>query len=466
MAKKTPQKEIKIAYIGGGSRYWAQMVMTDLALESRLTGEIVLYDVNYGAALANVKRSKKIYGHKDAKTTFNVSATKSIKKALTGADFVFLSILPGPMQMFANDIDIPKKYGILQPVGDTAGPGGISRAMRTVPTYEEYAHQIMRYCPDAWVINYTNPMTLCTRSLYATEPDIKAFGCCHEVFGTQNRLSRIVQEAKGLKKKPARQEIKTDVAGVNHFTWVTKATYQGEDVFPLVDKHIRQKGFWNSCAEWAEGQKAKGLFFGSQGKVAFDLYRHFGALGAAGDRHLSEFVPWYTTSEENLHKLGVVLTPSEFRLGTWELPQNAPGKDQAKSDSKKDDNKLKGSGEEGVQQMLALLGLDELDTNVNIPNRGQILELPLDAVVESNAQFRHDSLRPVTPVSMPAGTAALVRRVVEVQELTLRACQERSKELAFQAILLDPLCRIPTDKARKMFNEMVRANKDMLQGWK
>ncbi|MFW6302986.1 MAG: alpha-glucosidase/alpha-galactosidase [Candidatus Sumerlaeota bacterium] len=465
--KKTAQKEIKVAYIGGGSRYWAQMVMTDLALAPELTGEIVLYDVNYGAALKNVKRAKDIYGHKDAKTVFKVSATKSIRKALTGADFVFLSILPGPMQMFANDIDIPKKYGILQPVGDTTGPGGISRAMRTVPIYEDYARQIMRYCPDAWVINYTNPMTLCTRSLYATEPDIKAFGCCHEVFGTQNRLSRIVQEARGLKQKPARQEIKTDVAGVNHFTWVTRALYQGEDIFPLVDKHIRQKGFWSDKSEWAEEQKARGKFFGSQGRVAFDLYRRFGALGAAGDRHLAEFVPWYTTSEENLHRWGVVLTPSEFRLGTWEPPQNAPSQDDdAKKKTQKDEDKLKGSGEEGVLQMLALLGMADLDTNVNIPNRGQIPELPLDAVVESNAQFRHDSLRPVTPTPLPAGASALVRRIVDMQELTLRACQEKSKDLAFQAMLLDPLCRVPTDQAKKMFNEMVRANKDMLEGWK
>jgi alpha-galactosidase len=131
----TVKTEIKIAYVGGGSRYWAQMVMTDLALCPHLTGELVLYDINHPAAQENVKRARKIYGHPDAQTKFRVRATKSIRDALTGADFVFLSILPGPMQMFANDLDIPLKYGIIQTVGDTTGPGGISRALRTIPTY-------------------------------------------------------------------------------------------------------------------------------------------------------------------------------------------------------------------------------------------------------------------------------------------------------------------------------------------
>lgn len=145
--------DIKIAYIGGGSRYWAKMVMTDLALCPHLTGEIALYDIDHRAALANVERAKAIYSHPDARTTFEVHAHRTAETALQDADFVFLSILPGPMQMFANDIDIPAKHGILQTVGDTTGPGGISRALRTVPIYVDYAHQIMELCPQAWVIN-------------------------------------------------------------------------------------------------------------------------------------------------------------------------------------------------------------------------------------------------------------------------------------------------------------------------
>ncbi len=291
---KTPI-DIKIAYIGGGSRYWAQMVMTDLALCPHLTGEIALYDINYDAALKNVERAKAIYGHPEARTTFEVNAYHTPEQVFVDADFVFLSILPGPMQMFANDIDIPKAYGILQSVGDTTGPGGISRALRTVPTYVEYAHQIMEHCPDAWVINYTNPMTLCTAALYAAEPEIKAFGCCHEVFGTQHMLAELVHERMDVP-MPRRQEIRTDVAGVNHFTFVPRAAWQGEDLYPLLYDHMQQDGFWDDRTEWSEMAKAQGLWFSSQRLIAFDFLRNFGVLGAAGDRHLAEFVPWYLTT--------------------------------------------------------------------------------------------------------------------------------------------------------------------------
>jgi alpha-galactosidase len=116
--------------------------------------------------------------------------------------------------------------------------------------------------------------------------------------------------------------------------------------------------------------------------------------------------------------------------------------------------------------MLALLGVGELDTNVNLPNVGQIAGLPLGAVVESNAQFRKGSLSPVVPKPLPAGLLTLMRRIVGVQQLTLQAAIDKDADLAFQALLNDSLCRIPVDQAWIMFNELLRANKDMLPGWK
>ena len=452
--------EVKIAYIGGGSRYWAQMVMTDLALTPALTGEIALYDIDHAAALRNVERAKAIYGQPDARTSFAVNAYRTPEEVFDGADFVFLSILPGPMQMFANDLDIPAKYGILQTVGDTTGPGGISRALRTVPIYKDYAHQIMEHCPDAWVINYTNPMTLCTAALYAAEPEIKAFGCCHEVFGTQELLADLVHELRGVP-KPRRQEIKTDVAGVNHFTFIPRATWQGRDLYPLLYETMEQSGFWEDRTEWSEMARGTGLWFSSQRLVAFDFLRNFDVLGAAGDRHLAEFVPWYLTSEADLHRWGVILTPSSYRLGTWQPPQNAPGV-TARANH---DTHLSPSGEEGVQQMLALLGVESLDTNVNLPNVGQMPNLPLGVVVETNAQFRQNQLSPVVPDPLPDGLLSLVRRVVDVQQMTLDAALLKNRDIAFQALLHDPLCRIPTDRAHAMFDELLEANKAMLPGW-
>ncbi len=460
MTENTPI-EIKIAYIGGGSRYWARMVMTDLALCPHLTGEIALYDIDYEAALRNVERAKAIYSHPDARTTFAVNAYQTAAEALVDADFVFLSILPGPMWMFANDIDIPARYGILQTVGDTTGPGGISRALRTVPIYVDYAHQIMELCPDAWVINYTNPMTLCTAALYAAEPDIKAFGCCHEVFGTQEMLAGLVNAYLDVP-RPPRHEIKTDIAGVNHFTFATRILWNGLDLFPILEEHMEQEGFWVDRTPWSLQAKARGLWFSSQKLVAFDFLRRFGALGAAGDRHLVEFVPWYLISEENLHRYGVILTPSSYRLGTWQPPQDAPG---VVAQGMRETDGLRHSGEEGVAQLLALLGVEPLDTNVNLPNMGQLPHLPLGAVVETNAQFRKDSLTPLVPKALPFGLETLVRRVVDVQQMTLDAALERDKDLAFQALLNDPLCRISVDQAWAMFNELLEANKAMLPDW-
>lgn len=455
--------EIKIAYIGGGSRYWAQMVMTDLALCPHLTGQIALYDIDYEAAARNVERTKKIYSHPEAQTAFDVEAYRDIEPVLADADFVILSILPGPMQMFANDLDIPKKYGVLQTVGDTTGPGGISRALRSVPIYLDYAHQIMIHCPEAWVINYTNPMTLCTSALYAAEPEIQAFGCCHEVFGTQRMLAELVARYWN-KPTPPRAEIKTDIAGVNHFTFATEATWHGRDLYPLLHDHMQQKGFWRDRTAWAEKAKREGRWFDSERLIAFDFLRRFGVLGAAGDRHLAEFVPWYLTSKAALHRYGVILTPSSYRLGTWQPPQNAPAAD-AGDESREKDTMLIYSGEEGVPQMLALLGVEPLDTNVNLPNRGQMPDLPVGAVVETNAQFRDNSLKPIVPRPLPQGAQSLVQRIVTVQQMTLAAAIARDKDLAFQALLNDPLCRIPTDHAWAMFNELLDANRAMLPGW-
>jgi len=451
-------ERIKIAYIGGGSRNWARHVMTDLALCEHLEGEIALYDIDHAAAERNVALAKEIYGHPDAVTTFDVYACQTAAKALSGADFVFLSILPGPMEMFANDIDIPARYGILQTVGDTTGPGGISRALRAVPVYVDYAHQIMEHCPQAWVINYTNPMTLCTSAFYAAEPKIKAFGCCHEVFGTQHRLARLVGQHLDAS-LPKRQEIKTDVAGVNHFTFATAARWNGIDLFPLIEKHIAEDGFWADRSEWAQEQSRNGNWFRSQGLIACDFFRRFGALGAAGDRHLVEFVPWYLVSEADIHRYGVILTPSSYRLGTWQPPADRPEREMP------DAEHLHRTDEEGVDQMMALLGIHPLDTNVNLPNRGQIPGLPLGAIVETNAQFRKDSLTPIVPAPLPAPVLGLVRRVVEVQQLTLKAAMTKNVDLAFQALLLDPLCRIPVDRAWEMFQEMLQANAEMLPGW-
>ena len=138
-------------------------------------------------------------------------------------EFVIISILPGTFDHMASDVHLPEKYGIYQSVGDTAGPGGLVRALRTIPMFVEIAEAIKEYCPETLVINYTNPMTLCVKTLYRVFPQIKAFGCCHEVFGTQKILRNMYQLATG-ENDVERDEVIVNVQGINHFTWFDRAS--------------------------------------------------------------------------------------------------------------------------------------------------------------------------------------------------------------------------------------------------
>jgi alpha-galactosidase len=204
--------------------------------------------------------------------------------------------------------------------------------------------------------------------------------------------------------------------------------------------------------------KRRQSWFEYSGRVALDLFRRFGALGSAGDRHLVEFVPWFATSEENLHRWGVILTPYAYRIARSRLPD--------KELAHYSRTPIKASEEEGVRMIEALLGLEPLDTNVNLPNHGQMADVPLGAVVETYAQLRRDRATPVVAKSLPPGAQALVRRIIDVQALTLRAALTRDVGLAFQALLADPLVRIPTDDAWKMFTAMLRHLRPCLPGWR
>ena len=444
-AASSEKAEIKIAYIGGGSRQWAPVLMGDLALSTHLEGELCLYDIDHVAAQRNAERGNRLFDHPDAATRFVVRQEDALAAALAGADFVVISIEPGPTALRYADLEIPAKYGILQTVGDTTGPGGILRGLRSVPIFTEFAAEIMTHCPDAWVINYTNPMSLCTAALFAAAPEIKAIGCCHEVFGTQKMLSSLAAKWYGVT-APQRNEIDLAIAGVNHFTFATSARWQGHDLLGRLREKIAAPDFFASRADEARRAVAKEEWYASSSLVACDFLQRFGVLGAAGDRHLVEFVPWYLQNEEELHRWGVVVTPY-----SWRLKRSTTPVDYHKVP------RLTPSDEEGVQQIEALLGLRALTTNVNLPNRGQMDFAADGAVVETYAQFSRNSVVPVVAPALPAGARSLVERALQEQTMTLEAALTKDNDLAFQALLTHPLMHLPTDKAAQMFQEMLEA---------
>jgi galacturan 1,4-alpha-galacturonidase len=461
---KQHAKSVVIAVIGGAGRYWCPVVMRDLALCSRLSGELRLFDQR--SSSANAALGEAMFKHADSQTNFRVTWTTNLRRALRGADFVVIGISPGPASMFAHDLDIPLRYGVLQTVGDTTGPGGISRALRTVPLMTRFAEAVAEHCPKAWVVNYTNPMTLATAALHAAAPGIKAFGSCHEVAAATRRLTAIADGYAGSA-RPSGKPIHMDIAGVNHFTFATTARRGAPNLFTLVDRHLREPGRFADQTAYARDNAARGAFWDHRGLIAMDLYRRFGALGAAGDRHLAEFVPWYLADgESGLHRWGVVVTPSSLRTGVWRPAPGVVPAPNPLAPSSDVPERLTPSGEEGVAQMCALAGAGDLVTNVNLPNEGQMPDLPPGAIVETNAMFQSDSVRAIAPKPLPEALSALVRRIVDVHRLTLQAGRSRDFDTALQAVLLDPLCRLSTDRAAAMLRELIQANRELLPGWK
>ena len=447
-------EDLKIAYIGGGSRGWARGLMSDLALEDKISGTVYLYDIDAEAAADNAIIGNRMRELPENKSNWKYVAMSDLSETLIGADFVVLSILPGTFDEMQSDVHAPEEYGIYQSVGDTVGPGGALRAMRTIPIYKGFAENIKQYCPDAWVINYTNPMTICTKTLYEVFPQIKAFGCCHEVFGTQEFIANVYNEKTGAKTQ--RYDIDVNIYGINHFTWIDRAKYKGIDLMPLMKEYAEKhkRGAASVSLNWMNKR------FCSNQSVKLDLFRRYGVLAAAGDRHLAEFCPgsWYLNDEETVKDWEFWITTVDWRKE--DLKERIRTTKEIISGKKP--LEIEPTGEEGVRQMCALLGLGSYVTNVNIPNIGQIPNLPLGAVVETNAYFSGDSVVPLFAGRIPQDVNHLIIRHVYNQEEIVKNTLKGDYEGVFKAFLNDPNVDIPIDKARELFNKMVENTKKYL----
>ena len=451
-------KNIKIAYIGGGSKLWAQQLMKDLALVDGLGGEVCLYDIDREAAERNRQIGNRIQSRPDAVSPFVYTVADTLEDCLSGSDFVLISILPGTFRQMRSDVHEPEKYGIYQSVGDTAGPGGVLRAMRTVPIYEGFARAIEKCCPNAWVLNLTNPMSACVKALYDTFPGIKAFGCCHEVFHTQNFLCAVLRETTGI--EVTRRDIYTDASGINHFTWITEARYQEHDLMAMlpafIEKHFKD-GYHHAGKH--DAWKTDPFFYAN--RVKMDLFNRYGALGAAGDRHLAEFVNnrWYLADPETVKHWHFGLTTVDFR----EKQQQERILDSVAMAKGELELKPENSGEELVRMLRALSGLETLVSNVNLPNVGQMPGMPLGSIVETNCVFTHGMVKPVTAKALPAGALALVQQACANVDLTCEGIRERNLDKLFAAFMNQALCsNLSLEDGRKLFDTMCENTKEYL----
>ena len=451
-------RELTIGYVGGGSRGWARSLMTDLALTPDLTGEVRLYDIDHEAARRNAELGTTIDDHPDAESDWSYRAVDSLAAAFSGADAVVCSTQDAPGETMVYDLELPAEYGIHQTVGDTVGPGGCLRAMRAVPQYREIAAAVREHCPAAWVLNFTNPMTVCTRALYEEYPGINAIGICHEVYGTQGHLAELAGRRWGV--DADRDEVSVDVTGINHFTWLTAARWDGRDLFPLLEAELADR---RPLPDGTVGDLDDASYFVDNEMVAYDLFDRFGAFPAAGDRHLAEFVPRYldVDASEAVQRWGIRVTPAEYRTGVW--PEGDERR-EAILDGEVDLD-LSRSGEEAVDVLRALAGLEPLKTNLDLPNDGQAPDLRDGAVVETNVLLTADEATPLTAGRLPAQVRRMVDTHVTNQETLVAAGFEGDVDRAYRAFVNDPLVGIDPERARALFAALVDVQRPYLTDW-
>ena len=456
-------KNIKLVYIGGGSKAWARVFMNDLTLTEGVGGEVALYDLDRGAAELNRRIGERLSAHPAARSHWDYVVYDDLSRALCGADFVAISILPGTFDEMAVDVHMPEKYGVYQSVGDTVGPGGVLRAMRAVPMFETFARAIAENCPDAWVINLTNPMTILVRTLCDVFPGIKVFGCCHEVFNAEDFLCCVAHEQLGVP-RPDRHALTVDASGVNHFTWITQARYEDADVLALLPAFIErfyETGYVEKHGRAPQDWRADPFTYGN--KVKMDLFRRFGVLAAAGDRHLVEFLPgsWYLDGPEAAERWLYHLTTVDYRRED-RLKKVAASEAMASGAA---DVTPTRSPEELVQLMLAILGSGAVVSNANVANVGQMPQLPLGSVVETNCVFDRDSVKPVAAAPLPGPVAALVSANALNIENLYDGIKRRDLNAICEAFLAQPLCTgLSCETGRQLLREMAQGTARYLDG--
>lgn len=452
-------KHIKLAYIGGGSKLWARVFMNDLALAEGLSGEIALYDIDLAAAERNRRIGERINEAPGTVSRWDYVVCERLEDALRGADFVAISILPGTFDEMESDVHAPEKYGIYQSVGDTVGPGGVLRAMRTVPIYEEFARAIKSCCPGAWVINLTNPMTICCKTLFDVFPEIKAFGCCHEVFHAEEFLACVAAETLGVP-RPRRQDIMIDASGINHFTWITEARFGGEDLLKLLPKAV-DKWYNEGHYEYGDPLDFRSDPFRYGNKVKMDLFRRYGVLAAAGDRHLAEFMKKsrYLSGPGSAEEWLFHLTTVDYRRRDQrrkieEANDIASGKIPITPER---------SSEELVELIKAILGFGKIVSNANTLNRGQAAGLPAGSVVEVNHVFDKDSVKPIVTNPLPGPVLQMVAENAMNIENTYEGIRERDLGKIFAAFMAQPLCcELGWSEGEELFGSMIRNTKQYL----
>ncbi len=447
----------RITIIGGGSYQWVPKLLIDVANTPVLhDAELVLEDVDprpLPKMVALVEHLAELRG-----LGLTVRSTTDQRDALAGADFVIVSLSTGGFESMRADLEVPARYGIRHSVGDTVGPAGISRALRNIPVFVAVAHDMEELCPDAWMLNLTNPMTTICRAVTKAS-SIRTVGLCHEVTVTQFVLSLLLDRSF--------LEITPTVAGVNHLPVITALDVGGDDglalLAELLDDDARAAeplpdDFPGIDEVAGDGVRTRGDLL-AQHRVKLELFRRFGVLPAAGDRHLVEFFAGFLTEASGWGaRWGVHLTTIEQREA--HQAQYVRELDELLTAPSVSDLP---SGEMVAPVIMCLLKNLSGWFPLNIPNDHQVADVVPGAVVESMCVVDEAGVRGRDVVEVPTVLAETLRRVSTAQELTVDAGLTGSRDRVVDAMLIDPLAsRLDYDAVTALADDLLAATKRWL----
>jgi len=432
---------VVLTVIGGGSVNWMSNLMRDVYLVDEIGGgEIRLVDPQqeHVEAVAAMLRTFNQLRNKD----YNISVMDDRREALVGADFVMTTFSPGAMDAFWNDLEIPVKYGIRQPVSMTVGPCGISAALRTASVAHEIVEDMETLCPGAWLLNVTNPMSVVTRAMNMAAKTVKVIGMCHEFHAFPGYMGKIL----GLRKPKdvdiltylyqwlEEQGFKYTIAGLNHFIWLTQANLQGRDLIPDIQQYCRDHEQLKPAQYPDNGRGIDSYNY--TGYVNFALCRHFGYLPIVGDRHLVEFYPSLCNPNNGY---GMQYRIKKTTVGSRKLGKIENLEKIKRIAAGEEEPNWNHSSEEMIGIMRAIITGTSEKCIINMPNRGQIENLPRDVIVETLANVDADGITPKPSGSLPGAVGSLCRLHADVHELTVQASLTGSRALLLEALSLDPL---------------------------
>ncbi len=437
---------MKIAFIGGGSVQWTLALATDLALNPALVGaELVLHDIDADALDLLTRACQRVGAQLG--NSLRVTSMLDRRAAIQSAAFVILCVSIGGLAAMRNDLEIPARYGIQQSVGDTVGPGGLARGLRHIPFAIQVAREMEQLCPNAWLLNLTNPMTTICRAV-TRATSIRTIGLCHEVTGVRHRLADILNVPF--------DEIVARVAGINHLPVILDFNAGTQKGLPMLREWLARHGAFARIDDHHPDPMRD--VFTDRLAVKLTLFEQLGVLFGAGDRHVAEFFPGLLTdvSQHGL-RYGVQLTTIAHREQLMAhrralIAQFVAGESRELIRS-----------EEQLTSVMAALGGGKPGTFiVNVPNRGQIENLPRDVVVECDALVDALGVHPITAGALPNAAYAAIAPHVARQELIVEAGLTGKCEPALAALATDPLVVDPATVA-PMFDELMQANRSFVE---